>query len=155
MPSPTTLFVPFCFSSPRHVGQEPKSVSDTPTGAGTGVPTGTAQTPGVAGQPQGPAGPAPGVFDNPLFLMLMVFVAVMLFTSMRRDGKAKKAQAAMLASIKQGDRIITTSGMHGIVHKLDEKTVTLRVDSVVVTFERAAIARVERDVVASLEARKA
>jgi len=154
MPSPT-FFVPFSFAALRLTGQEPKSVSDTPTGASPGAPGSTAQTPGGPGQGSGPVGPAPGFFDNPMFLMLMVFVAVMLFTSMRRDGKAKKAQAAMLASIKQGDRIVTTGGMHGIVHKLDDKTVSLRVDSVVVTFERAAIARVERDGVASLEAKKA
>ena len=149
MPSPTTFFVPFSFSFAGHGFQEPKAVSDTPTGA---APQGA---PG-ASQQQPPTAPAAGggLFDSPIVLMLMVFVAFMLFTSMRRDSKARKAQQAMLSSIKQGDRIITTGGMHGVVHKLEEKTVTLRFEGTVITFDRAAIARVERDG-AALEAKKA
>jgi preprotein translocase subunit YajC len=152
MPSPTTFFVPFSFSFAAHGFQEPKSASDTPTAPTTGAaPQGA---PGTS-QPQGPTAPAPGFLDNPLFLGLMVFVAIMLFSSMRKDGKARKAQQAMLAAIKQGDRLVTTSGMHGVVHKLDERTVTLRFDGTTITFDRAAIARVERDGVAAPEAKKA
>lgn len=69
----------------------------------------------------------------------------MLFLSMRREGKTRKEQQAMLASIKKGDRVVTTAGMHAIVDRLDDKTVVLLLDTVAVTFDRAAIARVVRD----------
>lgn len=152
MPSPTTFFVPFSFSSAVRGFQEPKSASDTPTGTPTGQPQ---QGATGASQPQGQPAAAPGFFDSALFPILMVMFAFILFSSMRKDGKARKAQQAMLAAIKQGDRCVTTGGMHGLVHKLDEKTVTLRFDGTTITFDRAAIARVERDGVAAPEAKKA
>ncbi|MCA8974629.1 MAG: preprotein translocase subunit YajC [Planctomycetes bacterium] len=78
-------------------------------------------------------------------LYLMVGVALMLFFSMRRESKARKAQQAMLSAIKQGDQVVTSSGIHGTVHRLEPKTVTLLLDSAKVTFERASIARIIRD----------
>ena len=153
MLSPATFFVPFSFFTTALGFQEPKSVSDTPSG---GPGSASTSAPGTTGsQPPAPTAAVGGFFDNPMFLMLMVVVTFFLFSTMRRDGKARKAQQAMLAAIKQGDRIVTNSGMHGIVHKLEEKTVTLRFDSSVITFDRAAIARVERDGGAPLEANKA
>jgi preprotein translocase subunit YajC len=45
--------------------------------------------------------------------------------------------------MKKGDRIVTTSGLHGTVSALDEHTVTLRVgDQMKLTFDRAAIGRI-------------
>ncbi len=51
----------------------------------------------------------------------------------------------MLAAIKQGDHVVTSSGIHGTVHLLSDTTVTLLLDSAQVTFERSAIARVLGD----------
>jgi preprotein translocase subunit YajC len=49
----------------------------------------------------------------------------------------------MLAAVKKGDRVVTTSGMHGTVVSLAEHTVTLRVaDQVKLEFDRTAIGRV-------------
>jgi preprotein translocase subunit YajC len=45
--------------------------------------------------------------------------------------------------VKKGDRVVTTSGMHGTVLSLSEHTVTLRVaDQVKIEFDRTAIGRV-------------
>ncbi|MBL8725654.1 MAG: preprotein translocase subunit YajC [Planctomycetes bacterium] len=78
-------------------------------------------------------------------LLIGLFLVVMLFITSRKDSKARKQQAELLASIKQGDRVVTHAGIHGVVHRLEEKTVTLLLDTAQVTFERAAIARVVRD----------
>lgn len=128
--------------------QEPKS-SGAPTG---GDPTGPATGPGAAGTTQGTGTPgntggsaAGGGFGSDIFMFLMIGVALMLFFSMRRESKTRKAQQAMLSSIKQGDQVVTTAGIHGTVHKLDAGTVTLLLDSAKVTFERASIARIVRD----------
>jgi preprotein translocase subunit YajC len=64
---------------------------------------------------------------------------------MRPESKRRKEQQAMLAAVKVGDRVVTLGGMHGVVAALAEKTLTLRVDTVKVTIDRTAIARVERD----------
>lgn len=142
MPEPVTFHVPFALPTTSLPGpQEPKSASDTPVGvnpAGAG-PQGSTSAPGT---PQ-PA-PAPG-FGSDMFLWMALFVGLMLFLSMRREGKARKEQQAMLASIKKGDRVVTTAGMHAVVDRLDDKTVVLLLDTMAVTFDRAAIARVVRD----------
>ena len=62
----------------------------------------------------------------------------------RPEQKRKKEQQNLLASIKQGDQVVTISGMHGEVSSLTDKTVTLRVDTVNMTFDRSAVARIER-----------
>lgn len=80
-----------------------------------------------------------------MMIYMGVFLALMYFMVMRPEQKRRKEQQALMASIKQGDRVVTAGGMHGIVTKLTEKTVTLRVDTVQMTFDRVAIARVERD----------
>ncbi|MFY9345722.1 MAG: preprotein translocase subunit YajC, partial [Planctomycetota bacterium] len=80
-----------------------------------------------------------------MLIYMGVFLALMYFMVMRPEQKRKKEQQALLSSVKQGDRVVTTAGMHGVITKLTDKTVTLRVDTVQITFDRAAIARVERD----------
>lgn len=141
----TAIFVvPFAPTTLSLATQEPKSAADTPTGA----PVTTPMVGGPSGAPGGQPGPAQGQaggMDPTMLIMMGLFVFVMLAMSMRRDSKAKKEQAAMLASIKKGDRIVTTAGIHATVDRLDEKTVVLLLDTVPVTFERAAIARVVRD----------
>jgi preprotein translocase subunit YajC len=41
--------------------------------------------------------------------------------------------------------VVTVGGLHGVIAKLADKTVTLKIDGVQATFDRVAIARVERD----------
>ena len=169
MLQPATFFVPTASSTPLFLAgaagtshtmpgivgtQEPKSGSEAPAAGGaTGAGTSAPGTPGGGGAPQGGAvGPAGG---SDLLLYMGLAVVVMLFLSMRRDSKARKEQQAMLASIKQGDRIVTTAGIHGVVHRLDDKTVTLLLDTAQVTFDRAAISRVVRDEAPRVEAKRA
>jgi preprotein translocase subunit YajC len=69
--------------------------------------------------------------------------AIMYFIVIRPQQKQKKEREALLAAIKKGDRVVTTSGIHGTVSGLDEHTVILRVsDQVKLTFDRAAIGRI-------------
>lgn len=159
MLQPATFHVPFAFSTTSLAAlpsaQEPKTGSDTP--AGVTPPTGPGSTgPGSTGVPGTGPGPQPAMGPGSDMLLYMgLFVVLMLFLSMRRDSKARKEQQAMLASIKQGDRIVTTGGIHGTVHRLDEKTVTLLLDTAQVTFERSAIGRVQRDEAKLGEAKRA
>lgn len=139
--SPTFL-LPLSFAVST---QEPKTGSDTPApstpqGGAAPTSTGTAAPAGQgAGGPMGPCG------GSDMLIYMGVFLALMYFMVMRPEQKRRKDQQALLSSVKVGDRVVTVGGMHGVVHKLAEKTVTVRVDTVMMTFDRVAIARVERD----------
>jgi preprotein translocase subunit YajC len=139
MPQPTLFLLSSAPASSWTAVQDPKgNYTDPPAPQGT-AGTGTPGTPTGGGAPQA----APDGFSP--MLLIGLFLVVMLFVTSRKDSKARKQQAELLASIKQGDRVVTHAGIHGVVHRLEEKTVTLLLDTAQVTFERAAIARVVRD----------
>jgi preprotein translocase subunit YajC len=61
------------------------------------------------------------------FVLLMVgFGAVMYFVMIRPQTKQAKEHAAMMNTLKAGDKVVTTSGVVGVVVTLKEKTITLR-----------------------------
>lgn len=143
--SQTSFLLPVTFAR----FQDPSTRSDAPAGGtgGTAAPgaggataAGT-QTPatGPSGQPQGPCAGDGMLWMMPMFLVLMYFFMI------RPEQKRKKEQQNLLASIKQGDRVVTISGMHGEVSSLTDATVTLRVDTVHMTFDRSSVARIVRD----------
>lgn len=89
-----------------------------------------------------PGGGSNGGLMSILPLMVGMF-AIMYFIVIRPQQKQKKERESLLAAIKKGDRVVTTSGIHGTVSGLDEHTVILRVsDQVKLTFDRAAIGRI-------------
>jgi preprotein translocase subunit YajC len=93
-------------------------------------------------QAPGGAGNGGGGIMSILPLMVGMF-AIMYFIVIRPQQKQKREREAMLSAIKKGDRVVTTSGIHGTVAGLDEHTVVLRVgDQVKLTFDRAAVGRI-------------
>ena len=75
----------------------------------------------------------------PLFLILML--TLVLFVLPARQRKKMQAQArALQESLRIGTPVMTTSGLHGTVAGLHDKTVDLEVSpGVVLTFARPAI----------------
>lgn len=132
----THFFLPLAFATSA---QEPRQAADTPTGGPQTMPGG--QVGGPAGS--GSAAPPPAC-GTEMWIMMPAMLLIMYFLVLRPEQKRRKEQQALLASIKQGDHVVTAGGMHGVVAKLTEKTVTLRVDTLHMTFDRVAIARVER-----------
>jgi len=92
----------------------------------------------------GAAPPGGGAASQlPFILMMVGMFAIFYFLLLRPQQKQRQELEQMRGSIKRGDRVVTTSGMHGTVTGLDQTTVTLRVaDQVKITFDRVAIARV-------------
>jgi preprotein translocase subunit YajC len=79
----------------------------------------------------------------PTIVMVASMLAIFYFLLLRPQQKQKQERERMLASMKRGDRVVTTSGMHGTVTSLSEHTVVLRVaDQVKLEFDRSAIGRV-------------
>ena len=75
-------------------------------------------------------------------LMIGMF-AIMYFLIIRPQQKQRKDREALLAAVKKGDRVVTSSGIYGTVVGLSEHTVTLKVaEQVKLEFERSAIGRI-------------
>jgi len=83
-----------------------------------------------------------------LLLPLILIVGMIWFMS-RTQRKQRQKQAATVAALAPGTKVITTSGMVGIVEEVDDEYVTVEVsDGVLVQFVKAAVGRVIPDDVA-------
>jgi preprotein translocase subunit YajC len=89
-----------------------------------------------------PSGSGSGAVITQLLLFAAIF-AIFYFLLIRPQQKQKADRQRMLDSLKRGDRVVTSSGMHGTITALTEQTVTLRVaDQVKLEFDRAAVGRI-------------
>lgn len=155
MPS-TTLLLPFLPTTARAAAlpgvQEATAPPTAPTSS-TGPAPVTAGGTTAPGAPTGqqPASPCGG---NETFLYLGLFMVLMYFMMIRPQQKQQKELMALLSSVKVGDRVVMRDGLHAQIAKLTEKTVTLQVDSVQMTYDRTSIARVERNEAATPDAKK-
>jgi preprotein translocase subunit YajC len=90
--------------------------------------------------------PAPNSGAQGVMMQVLFFAAIFAifyFLLIRPQQKQKKDREAMLGSVKKGDRVVTTSGLHGTVVGLSDQTVTLKVaDQVRLDFDRSALGRV-------------
>lgn len=79
-------------------------------------------------------------------LIMLVLLAVLLFVLPARQRRTMQARAqALQESLTVGTPVMTTSGIHGTVARLDETTVDLELaPGVVVTFVRAAILEIRQ-----------
>jgi preprotein translocase subunit YajC len=69
--------------------------------------------------------------------------ALMYFMSIRPQKKQQRERAAMMGSLKKGDRIVTVGGLYGIIRAIREDRVTLEIATeVYVTFSKSAIANI-------------
>ena len=77
-----------------------------------------------------------------LLLPLILIVGMIWFMS-RTQRKQRARQAETVAALTPGTKVITTSGLVGIVEETDDEYVTLEIsDGVLVQFVKAAIGRV-------------
>jgi preprotein translocase subunit YajC len=102
-----------------------------PTIAQTGTPSG------------GGAGPMGFMIS---MLPLVAIVVIMYFLMIRPQQKKQKAHMAMMDALKQGDEVVTSGGIYGIVAGVKKNTLYLKVaEGVKIEIERFAIARVLTD----------
>jgi preprotein translocase subunit YajC len=92
------------------------------------------------------AAPAPegGILGNPLIMMGLMIV-MFYFLLIRPQQRQRKEQAARIAALQSGDKVVTTAGIHGIVHNVREQTVVLKVaEGTMIEFDKAAIGNVTK-----------
>lgn len=92
------------------------------------------------------APPPPGTEPNPTGQMLqmigmLVIMGVMFyFLLIRPQQKQRKEQENLLKSVKTGDRVLTSSGIYGIVTNVKDKTLTVKIaDNVKVEMVKSAV----------------
>jgi preprotein translocase subunit YajC len=92
------------------------------------------------------APPGGGSGTGALLTQVVFFAAIFgifYFLLIRPQQKQRRDRERLLAALKKGDRVVTSSGLHGTITGLSEHTVVLRVaDTVKLEFDRSAVARV-------------
>lgn len=72
---------------------------------------------------------APGLFDSPMFLILIIGMMVLwIFLLGGGSRKQKKKQAEMLASMSKGSKVVTIGGIKGSVVEVRDDEVVVKVD---------------------------
>ena len=72
-------------------------------------------------------------------LLLVGFYFILL----RPQQKQRKEQQKLVEALKTGDKVITSSGIHGMISNVKERTVLLKVaDNVKIEIDKAAVVTV-------------
>jgi preprotein translocase subunit YajC len=76
----------------------------------------------------------------PIALMIAIFYLIVLMPMRRRQKKIQEFQGGL----KVGDRVITTSGIYGVITKLEERSVQIQIaDKVRIDVARAAVGGIQ------------
>jgi preprotein translocase subunit YajC len=87
----------------------------------------------------GGAGSSLGMF-LPMIIVMGIFYVMLILPQQRQ----RKKTQAMLAALKNGDKVVTSSGIYGTVNGIDGDTIILKIaDQVKIRIARSAIAQVE------------
>jgi len=90
--------------------------------------------------PAQPGQSAPPAWVNMVPLALLV--AVFYFALIRPQQKKAKEHAALLKQVRQGDKIVTSSGIVAVVVTVKEKTLTIRSADAKFEITKSAIAEI-------------
>jgi preprotein translocase subunit YajC len=89
---------------------------------------------------------APSAMDQTLhmFAILAITVGIFYFMIIRPQQRKQKETQAMLASIRKGDRVLTTGGIYGTVIGVKEDVVVLKVaDEIKMEFSRQSVVQIK------------
>jgi len=97
----------------------------------------------MGGPPSGADGPQPSLLIQMVPFLLMF--AVIYFLILRPQYKKQKDQQAMIESLKKGDKVITSGGIHGTIVGVKDKDAILVIQvakDVRVEVSRGSVSRV-------------
>jgi preprotein translocase subunit YajC len=96
-------------------------------------------------QAQSPAPTGPGGGIGFFVPFIFIFI-IMYFVMFRPQKKRQEQQQKLMASIKTGDRVVTNSGIHGLISNVKDTTVIVKVaDNVKIEMEKSAISTVLKE----------
>jgi len=89
------------------------------------------------------AGPSPLSSIVPFICVGVIFY----FLIIRPQNKRQKELSNLVSTLKTGDKVVTSSGIHGIISNVKEgSTLILKIaDNVKIELDKSAIASVEKD----------
>lgn len=74
-------------------------------------------------------------------IMMGLMVVMFYFLLIRPQQRQRKELQKRIDSMETGDKVVTTAGIHGLVHNIKEKTVVIKIaDSTMVEFDKPAVA---------------
>ncbi|MDQ2918814.1 MAG: preprotein translocase subunit YajC [Verrucomicrobiota bacterium] len=77
----------------------------------------------------------------PFIFIFVIMYYVMIRPQMRRQ----KEQARLVSALKTGDRVVTASGIHGLISNVKDNTVIVKVaDNVKLEMDKSAITTVAK-----------
>jgi preprotein translocase subunit YajC len=90
-----------------------------------------------------PTGPQ-SILGSPI-VMMVIMVVMFYFLLIRPQQKQRKEMAARIAALQAGDKVVTSAGIHGIVHNVKEHTVIVKVaEGTMLEFDKQAISVVHK-----------
>lgn len=102
--------------------------------------TALAQAPGASAQPD----PTTSLLMN--ILPFALIIGIFYFLMIRPQQKRQKETKRMLEEMKKGDKVLTSSGIHGTISDMQDNIVVVQVaDNVRIRFEKVAITSVNKD----------
>jgi len=93
---------------------------------------------------QAPAPSPAGAGSGLLSLLPFVFIfVIMYYVMLRPQMRKQKEQARLVAALKTGDRVVTASGIHGLISNVKDTTVIVKVaDNVKIEMEKTSVTNV-------------
>ena len=87
---------------------------------------------------------SPGAGSSLISMLPFVFIfVIMYYVMLRPQMRRQKEQAKLVSSLKTGDRVVTTSGIHGLISNVKETTVIVKVaDNVKLEMEKTSVTNV-------------
>ena len=87
-----------------------------------------------------PSAPGSGLLGMLPFVFLIV---IMYYVMIRPQMRRQKEQQKLVSALKTGDRVVTASGIHGLISNVKETTVIVKVaDNVKIEMEKSAVSNV-------------
>ncbi|HXY01499.1 MAG TPA: preprotein translocase subunit YajC [Candidatus Limnocylindrales bacterium] len=79
-----------------------------------------------------------------MLILFLPMIAIMYFLVFLPQQRQRKRMQEMHSTLKNGDKVITSSGIYGVINGMDGDTIILKIaDNVKIRIARAAIAQVE------------
>jgi preprotein translocase subunit YajC len=93
-----------------------------------------------------PAAAGQGGFNPTPIIYLCCLGAIFYFLAIRPQSQRQKQLDAMIKGVKTGDKIVTSSGIHGQVANVKETTLIVKIaDNVKIELDKSSIATIKRD----------
>lgn len=81
-----------------------------------------------------------------MFIPIICFGVIFYFLMIRPQNQRQKALQTLVSNLKTGDKVVTSSGIHGVISNVKEgTTLSLKIaDNVKIEIDKSAIATVEK-----------